>query len=325
MRPFAYTRAHSVAMAVETVAADPAARFLAGGTELLNLVREGQEAPNRLVDIGALPLTEVRADARRVRIGALAPLVHEHPEIRRRFPVLAEAGGSAASPQVRNMATPGGNLLQRTRCAYYREVRFPCNRRVPGSGCAALSGVHRNNAILGGSEHCIAVHPSDLAVALTALDAVVRTRGPAGERAIPIEELYLLPGDQPHRETALAHGELITAIDVPATAFAARSHYLKVRDRASFAFALVSVAVALELRDGVVHDVRIALGGVAPRPWRARAAEHALRGRRFDDTARAAAGRAATEGATPREHNGFKVPLTERAVLRALSEVDGGR
>ncbi|RZS36433.1 xanthine dehydrogenase YagS FAD-binding subunit [Herbihabitans rhizosphaerae] len=323
MKPFAYTRAHTVWDAVAAVSAEPGARYLAGGTEMVNLVREGQESPDRLVDIGDLPLTEVRVHGRGVRIGALAKRVHEHPEVRRRLPVLAEAGLSAASPQVRNVATPGGNLLQRTRCHYFRDVRFPCNRREPGTGCAALRGVNRNNAIFGGSEHCVAVHPSDIAVALTALDAVVHTHGPAGERVIPVEELYRLPGDEPNRETVLDHGELIVAIDVPPTPFAARSHYLKLRDRASFAFALVSVAVALDVRAGVTHDVRIALGGVAPRPWRARAAEDALRGRRFDDDARAAAGEAATTGAKPLPHNEFKVELVRRAVVRALSEVEG--
>jgi xanthine dehydrogenase YagS FAD-binding subunit len=325
MRPFSYIRANSVHMAVETVAADPRARFIAGGTEMVNLIREGQQAPDRLVDITALPLTAVRADRDGLRIGALARHVETHPAVVDGYPVLAEAMLSAASPQVRNMATPGGNLLQRTRCPYYRDVGFPCNRRDPGSGCPALDGQNRGNAIFGGSAHCVSVHPSDLAVALAALDAVVHTYGPAGERAIPIEELHRLPGAEPQRETTLAHGELITAINVPASRFAARSHYLKVRDRASFAFALVSVAVALELRNGVVREARIALGGVAPRPWRARTAERVLSGRRLDGASRRDAGRAATEGAAPREHNRFKIALVERAVVRALSEVAGNR
>ncbi|MGY2093169.1 FAD binding domain-containing protein [Nocardia gipuzkoensis] len=322
MRPVAYTRADTVETAVRTVGADPGARFIAGGTEVLNLIREGQDAPDRLVDVNALPLRYIEFDGNTLHIGALAKRVHDHPDVLEKFPALAQAGASAASPQVRNMATAAGNLLQRTRCGYYRDRRFPCNRREPGSGCAAIDGINRYNAIFGGSEHCIAVHPSDLAVALTALDAVVHTRSRGGARMIPLAELYRLPGDQPQAETVLAHGEMVTAINVPHKAFASRSHYLKVRDRASFAFALVSVAVAVHLQGDIVSDVRIVLGGVAPRPWRASAAESVLRGERFDDASRRAAGRAAVEGAVPRAHNGFKVTMVEHAVARALSEVE---
>ncbi|WP_043633015.1 FAD binding domain-containing protein [Nonomuraea candida] len=322
MRPFSYTTVSSVRSAVLQVSPDPKAQYVAGATEVLNLVREGQIAADRLVDIRALPLTSIRAGADGLHIGALARHVENHPVVRRDYPVLAQALLAGASPQVRNMFTPGGNLLQRTRCSYYRDVSFACNRREPGSGCGALEGNNRYNAIFGGSDHCIAVHPSDLAVALTALDAVARTQGPAGARAIPIEELHRLPGEEPHRETVLEHGELITGIDVPASRFAARSHYLKIRDRASFAFALVSVAVAVDVRRGVVRDCRIALGGVAPRPWRARAAEAALTGKPLNEASRRAAGKAAASGAVPRRHNRFKVAMVERAVARALSEVE---
>ncbi|HTF50286.1 MAG TPA: xanthine dehydrogenase family protein subunit M [Pseudonocardia sp.] len=323
MRPFRYARATSPSEAVALTAGDPAAAFIAGGTELLNLMRDGVSALDLLVDVNGVAARDVSAIPGGLRIGAMARMtdVARDATVRQRLPLLAEALLAGASGQVRNMASIGGNLLQRTRCWYFRDAAMPCNTRDPGSGCPAIDGENRWHAILGGSQACIKVHPSDLAVALTALDATVRTHGPNGERQIPIGELYRLPGDTPHLETTLASGELIVAVDVPTTALAARSGYRKVRDRASFEFALTSVAVALDLRDRVVADVRIALGGVAPVPWRARAAEDVLRGQPLTQPAIERAGEAAVRGAEPRQHNAFKVELARRTVISVLARL----
>lgn len=325
MRPFSYLQASDEGAAVATVAENPSASFVAGGTEMLNWMKDGIEEPDLLVDVNALPFKDVEARGHSVRIGAMCTMsdVASEPAVREAYPALAEALEASASPQLRNMATIGGNLLQRTRCPYFRETSFPCNKRSPGSGCSALTGEHRMHAILGASDACVAVHPSDLAVALVALDAVVHTRGPGGERTIPIDDFYLLPGSAPERETVLQHGELIVGVEVPASPFAARSRYLKVRGRASYEFALVSTAVAIELVDGTVSSARVALGGVAPKPWRARAAEEVLVGDRLDAAAIAAAGAVAVRGARPLRDNAFKVRLAERAVVRALSEIGG--
>jgi xanthine dehydrogenase YagS FAD-binding subunit len=323
MQPFRYTRAPDLATAIQLVSGDPQAAFIAGGTELVNLMREGQASPAHLIDIGGLPLADIEVRDDGVRIGALSRGAAREPAIRERYPVLVQALASGASPQIRNMVTPGGNLLQKVRCPYYRDISFPCNRRDAGSGCPAITGENRTHAIFGGSEQCIAIHPSDLAVALLALDAVVLTMGPAGERQIPIEAFHLLPGDTPAHEHVMEPGELIVAIELPATPFAARSHYLKLRDRASFTFALVSVAVALELDGTTVRSARVALGGVAPKPWRTRAAEEALVGRVLDDRSVAAAADAAVAGATPQTQNGYKIELTRRAVARALTTLGG--
>ena len=325
MRPFSYLQASDEGAAVATVAKNPSASFVAGGTEMLNWMKDGIEEPDLLVDVNALPLKDVEARGHSVRIGAMCTMsdVASEPAVREAYPALAEALEASASPQLRNMATIGGNLLQRTRCPYFRETSFPCNKRSPGSGCSALGGEHRMHAILGASDACVAVHPSDLAVALVALDAVVHTRGADGERTIPIDDFYLLPGSAPERETVLQHGELIVGVEVPASPFAARSRYLKVRERASYEFALVSTAVAIELVDGTVSSARVALGGVAPKPWRARAAEEVLVGDRLDAATIAAAGAVAVRGARPLRDNAFKVRLAERAVVRALSEIGG--
>ena len=325
MRPFSYLQASDEGAAVATVAENPSASFVAGGTEMLNWMKDGIEEPDLLVDVNALPFKDVEARGHSVRIGAMCRMsdVASEPAVREAYPALAEALEASASPQLRNMATIGGNLLQRTRCPYFRETSFPCNKRSPGSGCSALAGEHRMHAILGASDACVAVHPSDLAVALVALDAVVHTRGAGGERTIPIDDFYLLPGSAPERETVLQHGELIVGVEVPASPFAARSRYLKVRERASYEFALVSTAVAIELVDGTVSSARVALGGVAPKPWRARAAEEVLVGDRLDAAAIAAAGAVAVRGARPLRDNAFKVRLAERAVVRALSEIGG--
>ena len=325
MRPFSYLQASDEGAAVATVAENPSASFVAGGTEMLNWMKDGIEEPDLLVDVNALPFKDVEARGHGVRIGAMCTMsdVAREPAVREAYPALAEALEASASPQLRNMAMIGGNLLQRTRCPHFRETSFQCNKRSPGSGCSALAGEHRMHAILGASDACVAVHPSDLAVALVALDAVVHTRGAGGERTIPIDDFYLLPGSAPERETVLQHGELIVGVEVPASPFAARSRYLKVRGRASYEFALVSTAVAIELVDGTVSSARVALGGVAPKPWRARAAEEVLVGDRLDAAAIAAAGGVAVRGARPLRDNAFKVRLAERAVVRALSEIGG--
>jgi xanthine dehydrogenase YagS FAD-binding subunit len=245
----------------------------------------------------------------------------EHPDVRAQYPVVAEALLASASPQIRNMATLGGNLLQRTRCVYFRDHDTACNKREPGSGCAALHGENRLHAVLGGSGYCIAAHPSDLAVALVALDAIVVTARPGGGRRIPMEGFHLLPGDTPERENVLDPGELIVAIEIPALGYAQRSHYLKVRDRASFEFALASVAVAADVADGVVRDARIALGGIGTKPWRAHDAERALIGQPWKTAAFERAAAKALAGARPAAHNGFKIPLAQRTLVRALSQL----
>lgn len=326
MEDFACTRADRPETAVR-IAAQPRARFIAGGTDVLNLIRDGAERHGHLIDISALPLAGIRENDGRIELGALSRMsdVAIHRTVRRRLPVLSQALLASASPQVRNMATLGGNLLQRTRCWYFRDATMPCNKRQPGSGCSALRGQNRWHAILGGSDHCIAVHPSDMAVALTALDATVHTLGTEGERAIPIGEFYLDPGSTPHQETVLRPGELITGIRVPATDLAERSRYLKLRDRATFEFAVVSVAASVRLRGGVVREARLAFGGIAPRPWRSEAAEQALVGRRLTEDTIRAAGEALVRGARPREHNAFKVPLVQRALAGVLNRFGGSR
>ncbi|WP_017721220.1 FAD binding domain-containing protein [Kamptonema formosum] len=325
MRPFSYIRAHIKEAAIATVTGNPAASFIAGGTDLLGLMKNGVRTPSELVDINPLPLAQIEVAAGGARIGALARLseIAGNAAIRAQYPVLSQALLESASPQLRNMATAGGNLMQRVRCPYFRDPAFPCNRRDPGTGCSAISGYSRSHAIFGTSEHCIAAHPSDLAVALAALDATLCTSGISGDLRIPIGDFYLLPGETPARETALEPGELIVAIEVPASPLTARSHYLKVRDRASFEFALVSAAVALEVTDGTVQSARVAFGGVAPKPWRSQAAEDALVGQPASLAAFAAAAEAAVLGAKPQQHNGFKIELVKRVLVRALSTVAG--
>jgi xanthine dehydrogenase YagS FAD-binding subunit len=285
VRPLEYQRANTVDEAVRLLAADPYARFLGGGTNLVDLMKYGVEEPSRLVDVTRLPLTGIEPLAGGgLRIGALVRNsdLAEDPRIVQAYPVLSQALLNGASPQLRNLATTGGNLLQRTRCYYFYDTAFACNKRSPGSGCPAIAGQNRIHAILGQSESCIAVHPSDMAVALAALDAVVRVQGPGGARAIPIGEFHRLPGSTPNVDTNLRHGELIVAVELPASPVAAHSHYVKVRDRASYAFALVSAAVALYAPSGTIEQARIALGGVAHKPWRALEAERALQGRSPD-------------------------------------------
>jgi xanthine dehydrogenase YagS FAD-binding subunit len=321
MRPISYSRATDVASAIATVSADPEWTFLAGGTTEVDLLRQNVVRPSGLVDINDLPLNRIEdLPDGGLRIGALARMsdVAEAPGVVQRFPMIAQALVLGASPQLRHMASMGGNLLQRVRCSYFRDARSPCNKRAPGSGCAALEGINRGHAILGTSDHCIATHPSDLAVALVALDAIVHTEGPAGERAIPIDDFFLLPGDTPDREHPLEHGDLIVAIEVPAAPVARRSLYLKVRDRESYEFALVSVAVALRVDGGTISEVRLALGGVATKPWRARRAERVLVGASAEPATFARAALEELTPAMPRRLNAFKVELAERTVVRAL-------
>ncbi|WP_225768775.1 xanthine dehydrogenase family protein subunit M [Inquilinus sp. Marseille-Q2685] len=327
MQSFAYERAATLAQAIGA-AAEPGTAVIAGGTELLNWMKDGIAAPRRLVDLNHLPgLDSVTADASGLRIGALARMsdLAEHPAIRRDWPAVSQALLQSASAQIRTMASIGGNLMQRTRCPYFRaEVELPCNRRRPGSGCAALAGEDRSGAIFGWTEQCVATHPSDVAVALAALDAVVHVDGPGGPRAIPIADFHPLPDHGLIRESVLEPGELITAIEVPASAAARRSHYLKLRERASYEFALVSAAVGLDLDGPVIREARIALGGVAAKPWRLREAEEALRGvMQADEPALRRALDAGFAEARPLRRNGFKVELAKRAVIRALQIVGG--
>ncbi|MGW0523273.1 FAD binding domain-containing protein [Crossiella sp. NPDC003009] len=322
MRAFGYVRPRAIEEAVRA-ATTPGAAYVAGGTELLNLMKDGVQAHDRLVDINALPLTGIEVLPDRIRIGALARMaeVAAHPAVRTQAPVLASALLNSASPQIRNMAAIGGNLLQRNRCGYFRDSGFPCNKRQPGSGCPAQSGHNRMHALFGGSTHCVAVHASDLAVSLQALEATVLTQGTAGARRIAFAEFYRLPGDSPQVEHVLRPGELITGVEVPTGALAARSRYLKLRDRESFEFAVVSVAACLTQRGGRVREVRLAFGGVAPLPWRVPEAEAVLRGRPLDGASLAAAADAAVRGARPLAHNGFKVELMRRALTGVLTEL----
>ena len=328
MRPLRYARVTDVEGAVATVAADPDSAFLAGGTTEVDLIRLGVARPSTLVDINALPLADVDDLGAGLRIGALARMsdVARDPRVVARYPAVAEALLLGASEQLRNMASIGGNLCQRTRCPYFRDDVSPCNKREPGSGCAALDGISRGHAILGTSEHCIATHPSDLAVPLVAFDAIVHTVGPAGTRMIPIDDFYLSPGTTPEVEHPLAHGELIVAVELPPLPLAQGSLYLKYRDRQSYEFALVSVAAAVAVEDGVVSAARLALGGVGTVPWRARLAEQHLLGAPATPERFAAAAAAELAAATPRPDNAFKVALARRAIVRGLTRaVEGGR
>ena len=325
MRPFAYRRARDDHDAVGIASARPGAAFIAGGTDLMQLWKTGISAPDLVIDISRLGLDAIEMRPDGVAIGALARMsdVADHPAIREGYPAVAQALLASASPQIRNVATIGGNLLQRTRCAYFRGDTLPCNKRHPGSGCGAIDGENRLHAIFGASADCAATHASDLAVALVALDAVVRIRGEGGVRALPVEELYLPPGEHPERETVLSPGELIVEIAVPGGELARCSAYLKVRDRASFEFAVVSVAVALQVDGGVIKNARISAGGVGTKPWRLRNCEALLAGARPGEAAfRAAAGHAA-DGAAPLTGNGFKGELLKRLVFRALTDLRG--
>jgi xanthine dehydrogenase YagS FAD-binding subunit len=329
MRPFEYSAATDSMDATRTVTGDPAARFIAGGTTLVDLMKLNVETPHRLVDINGLAArdpsmaTIAALPDGGLRIGALVKnsYLGWSTTVKDQYPVLSEALLSGASGQIRNMATVGGNLLQRTRCYYFRDTAMPCNKREPGSGCSALEGHNRIHAVLGTSSHCIATSPGDMPVALVALDAIVRIRGPQGERTVPLVDFHVTPGTHPERETVLRHGELITAVDVPPLPWAKRSHYRKVRDRASYAFALSSAAVALDVQGGTVRNARIALGGVGTKPWRARDAERALIGHPASAASFRAAAEVAMKGAIPHKENAFKIELAKRTMVRALTTV----
>ncbi|MEU9318371.1 xanthine dehydrogenase family protein subunit M [Streptomyces sp. NPDC048295] len=324
MREFGYERAFDVSGAVALLGSEPDARFLGGGTNLVDLMKAGVERPALLVDVRELPLDGIEfAQDGGLHIGATVTNsdLAAHPEVRRHYPALAQAVLAGASGQLRNMATVGGNLLQRTRCGYFTDISKPCNKRSPGSGCPAIDGEHHNHAILGASAHCIAVHPSDMAVALAAFDAVISYETADGTGELPISEFYPPVGDTPHIETALPAGALITGVTLPPSPVAAHSRYRKVRERASYAFAIGSIAAALDVRDGVVREVRLALGAVASRPWRARAAEQALTGGPASAEAFAAAADAELAAAAPLPENGYKVTLMRNLVVAVLTEL----
>ena len=325
MIPFSYQRAETVSDAIRSAGMSAAARYLGGGTNLVDLMRETVERPDALVDVTDLSRgIEAREDGSIIiGAGVRNTAVAADRAVRTRFPVLARAILAGASGQIRNMATVGGNIMQRTRCTYFYDDAARCNKRAPGAGCDAIDGFNRIHAILGASPSCVATHPSDMCVALVALDAIVHLEGSGGARTLPLVDLHRLPGGRPDLETELRPGELITAIELPPSALAACSTYRKVRDRASYAFALVSVAAALELKDGSVNDVRLALGGVAHKPWRAWRAEQTLRGQPATEASFRAAAEAELADATPLPHNGFKVELAKRTITAILTELAG--
>ena len=328
MRPFRYVRSSDAAGAVQTVSQNRTAKFLAGGTNLLDLMKEDIERPTELVDISRLNLAQIRSAGGGISIGALAKNTDtaNHQLVRENYPLLSMAILAGASGQLRNMATNGGNLMQRTRCQYFYDIAMPCNKREPGSGCGAIGGLNRIHAIFGYSDKCVATYPGDMANALYALDAVVRIRGANGqERTMPIQDFHRLPNDTPEKDNNLQHGELIVAIDLPRNNFASKSYYLKVRDRASYAFALVAVAVALETGGRDIKQARVVLGGVAHKPWRSAEAENMLVRKPATEATFKAAADAAMKDAKPLEHNGYKVELAKRAIVLALQRaVNGG-
>ena len=323
MRPFKYSSATEPASAVQAVSANQTAKFLAGGTNLIDLMKEYVERPTELVDISRLNLAQVRATSNGLSIGALAKNgdTANHPLVRQQYPLLSMAILAGASGQLRNMATNGGNLMQRTRCQYFYDIATPCNKREPGSGCSALEGINRIHAIFGWSDKCVATYPGDMANALYALDAVVRIRSMNGqERTVPVQDFHRLPGDTPEKDNNLQHGELIVAIEIPKNNFANNSYYLKVRDRASYAFALVAVAAALETSGRDIKQARVVLGSVAHKPWRSAEAEKALVGKPATEETFKVAAEAALKDAKPLAHNAYKVELGKRAVVLALQQ-----
>ena len=324
---FQYARATDVDDAVRRIADEPGAKFIAGGTNLLDLMKEDVERPTRLIDITRLPLKSIEdTPGGGVRIGALVPNsdLAYHPLIAQRYPMLASAILAGASAQLRNMASTGGNLLQRTRCHYFYDAASPCNKRGPGGGCSAISGLNRMHAILGTSEACIATHPSDMCVALAALEATIQVAGPSGERVIAFADFHRLPGDTPQRDTNLQPDEIVTAVQLPARGFAENYTYLKIRDRLSYAFALVSAAAALELEGNMIREARLALGGVAHKPWRDRAAEAVLRGQPATEASFGRAADLLLRDAKGFEHNAFKIDLARRVIMRALTQAAAG-
>jgi xanthine dehydrogenase YagS FAD-binding subunit len=321
MLPFDYVKARNENEAMDRVRASNAA-FVAGGTTLVDLMKLNVMLPSALVDINSLPLDKIESlPDGGLRVGAMvrnSDMAH-HELVIKRFPVLSQAILAGASPQLRNMATTGGNLMQRTRCYYFRDTAYACNKRQPGSGCAALEGFNRIHAVLGGSDQCIATHPSDMAVALVALDAMVHIKSAKGERKVAAGEFHLLPGSTPNLETVVQPGELITYVTIPSSKFAAQSAYVKLRDRASYEFARASAGAALELQGNKIHAARLVLGGVATKPWRSTEAEHVLTGATADEKTFHAAAEAAMKSAKTYKYNAFKVELAKRAIVRALS------
>jgi xanthine dehydrogenase YagS FAD-binding subunit len=321
MNQFQYIRASKQQAAIDAVAKDPSAKFIAGGTNLVDLMKRGVMTPQKLVDINRLPLARIDPDPGKLRIGALAlnGAVAENKDVLARQPLLALALNAGASAQLRNMATVGGNMLQRTRCPYFYDTALPCNKREPGTGCGALEGFNRMHAIFGFSDKCIAVHPSDMSVALVALDAIVQVSGPKGSRSIPFAEFHRLPGDTPQKDTNLEQGELITGVDIPDGPFTKHVHYQKVRERASYAFALLSVAAALDI-DGSnnIKAARLAMGGVAHKPWRLTAAEQSLVGKPATEESFRQAATVAMQGAKAFKHNAYKLKLGPNAIVQAL-------
>jgi xanthine dehydrogenase YagS FAD-binding subunit len=329
MRPFKYSRATDAGEAVSQISANAQAKFLAGGTNLLDLMKEDVERPSELVDITRLNFAQIKTTSGGVSIGATAKNTDtaNHPLIRQNYPLLTQAILAGASQQIRNMASNGGNLLQRTRCPYFYDVAMPCNKREQGTGCGALEGINRMHAVFGWSNECVAVHPSDMCVALVALDAVVKVQGAGGKtRSIPFADFHRLPENNPQKDNNLNHGELITSIELPKNNFANKSYYLKVRDRASYAFALVSVAATLEMNGKKIKQARIAMGGVSHKPWRATEAEQFLSGKDATEANFKLAAEAEMKNARPLEHNKFKVELGRRAIVRALTmAMNGGK
>ena len=325
MTPFTYARADDAADALRLAGADDGARYLGGGTNLIDLMREGIERPATVVDVTGLSDAITTGEDGGLMIGAAVKntALAANRTVRERYPLLSRAILAGASGQIRNMATVGGNILQRTRCTYFYDDAARCNKRVPGAGCDAIGGFNRIHAVLGASPACVATHPSDMCVALTALDAVVRLEGPDGARTVPLAQFHVLPGETPEVETVLRRHELITAVSIPALPFGARSTYRKVRDRASYAFALVSVAAAIDIEGGAIRDVRMALGGVAAKPWRASVAEDRLRGKPATEANFMAAAAAELAGAKGLRDNAFKIELAKRAIVAALGELAG--
>ncbi len=318
---FQYMRASSQKAAIDAIAKDPAAQFVAGGTNLIDLMKKGVQNPQKLIDITRLPLNKIEKQSNQLRIGALAfnSDISDHELVLKHQPLLSLALKAGASAQLRNMATVGGNMLQRTRCPYFYNTDMPCNKRQPGSGCGALKGYNRMHAIFGASENCIAVHPSDMCIALAALDATVIVSSQKGERRIPFAEFHRLPGDQPQKDNTLQRGELITAVHIPDNKFQQHSHYLKIRDRASYAFALVSVAAALEMDGNNIKDVRLAMGGVAHKPWRLFTAEQFLKGKPATEESFSQAAAIAMKDAKGYGQNNFKLKLAPAAIIESLS------
>jgi xanthine dehydrogenase YagS FAD-binding subunit len=325
MNPLRYAHVTDAPTAFATALPEPNSQYIAGGTNVIDLMKDDVERPTLLIDINGLPWRSIEATPAGVRIGALATMADtaDEPAVKAGFPAVSQALLLSASAQLRNMATMGGNILQRTRCEYFRDASRACNKRSPGRGCSAIGGVNRIHAVIGGSDDCICTHPSDLSVALLTVDAVVHARGPLGARTIPFEHFNVLPGSTPNIETVLQRGELVEAIELPASTHARNSTYLKVRDRASYEFALVSVAAALDIDGGIIRTARVALGGIAPKPWRAYDVEAALVGKPANEATYASAAHAVTAGMRGYGYNDFKIPLAERSVMRALQTVGG--